>query len=329
MQLLKRLFGDWFLRSMVLAVLMASFFPDIGKTGGWLHLDAFIDYGIALVFFLHGIGIPTEQLKAGLGNWRLHILVQTCTFIAFPLLFLLFRLGTADLLPPMLMLGFFYLAALPSTITSSVATTAMARGNVPAAIFNATLSSLIGIVMTPLLVGLMTASSGEGPSFSAAVMDIATLLLLPFVVGQLLHAPLGGYFAKIRKYTGLLDRGVVLLLVFASFSDSVAAGLWRDYGAGILLATLAGTAFFLACALFFTTAAARLLGFSTEDEIVAVMCGSKKTLAAGVPMAKVLFGTHPGLGLIVLPIMFYHQLQLMVCSALAQHYAKRSNAAAD
>jgi sodium/bile acid cotransporter 7 len=201
----------------------------------------------------------------------------------------------------------------------------MARGNVPAAIFNATLSSLIGIVLTPLLVSLMMADSGSGPGFAEAVGNISMLLLLPFVLGQLLHPWLGKPFAKAKKYTGIIDRVVVLLLVFASFSDSVAAGLWRDYGAGILLVTLAGAAVFLAAALFLTTSAARLLGFTVEDEIVAAFCGSKKTLAAGVPMAKVLFGAHPGLGLIMLPIMFYHQLQLMVCSALAQRYAKRKH----
>lgn len=325
MQLIKRLFGDWFLRGMVLAVILASLFPDLGRSGGWLRLDAFIDYGIAVVFFLHGIGIPTEKLKAGLGNWRLHVTVQVFTFIIFPLLFLVFRWGTAAVVPPMLMQGFFYLAALPSTITSSVAITAMAGGNVPAAIFNATASSLLGIVLTPLLVSMMIAGTGNGPSFGDAVINISVLLLLPFIIGQLLHPRLGRQFARIKKHTSLLDRGIVLLLVFSSFSDSVAAGLWRDYGAGLLLTTLAGTGLFLAAALMLTTWTARLLGFSKEDEIVAVFCGSKKTLAAGVPMAKVLFGTHPGLGLIVLPIMFYHQLQLMVCSALAQRYAGRKD----
>lgn len=320
---LKTLANDWFLRGMILAVIIASFFPALGKSGGILHLDAFINVGVALVFFLHGMGIPTEQLRVGLKNWRLHIVVQLFTFVVFPLLFVAFRFMFGHWLPPMLLLGFFYLCVLPSTITSSVAMTGMARGNVPAAIFNATLSSLIGIVMTPLLVSLMTATTGEAMSFGKAVVNIATLLLLPFVVGQLLHPFWGKWFARYKKYTSMVDRGIVLLLVFSSFCDSVAAGLWTDYGASILVVTLIGVAIILAVVLFLTRQAARALHFNTEDEIVAVFCGSKKTLAAGVPMAKVLFGTHPGLGLIVLPIMFYHQLQLMVCSALAQRYARR------
>lgn len=320
---LKPLLKDWFMRGMILAVIIASFFPDIGKSGGLLHLDLFINAGVAIVFFLHGMGIPTEQMKAGIRNWRLHIVVQAFTFIVFPLLFVAFNFLFGHWLPPMLLLGFFYLCVLPSTITSSVAMTGMARGNVPAAIFNATISSLIGIIATPALVSLMSTTTGETLSFGKAVLNIATLLLLPFVIGQLLHPVLGKWFAARKKYTSLADRSIVLLLVFSAFCDSVAAGLWTDYGPSLLIITLIGVSIILAIVLILTRLTARTLKFNTEDEIVAVFCGSKKTLAAGVPMAKVLFGAHPGLGLIVLPIMFYHQLQLMVCSALAQRYAKR------
>lgn len=323
MNILKGLLNDWFLRSLLIAVIIASFMPDLGKTGGWLHIDAIASYGIALVFFLHGAGIPGEQLKAGLGKWRLHLVVQLFTFAIFPLLFLTLRPGLELLLPPILLLGFFYLCALPSTITSSVALTGVAGGNVPAAIFNATASSLLGIFLTPLLVSLMVATSGASLPLRDAMLDIATLLLLPFILGQLLHRRLWPRLLPYRTYTSLFDRGVVVMLVFASFSDSVAAGLWRDYGAGLLLLTLAGVAMLLAIVLTLTTWTARLLRFAPEDEIVAVFCGSKKTLAAGVPMAKVLFGAHPGLGLIVLPVIFYHQLQLMICAALAQRYAQR------
>ena len=325
--LLKGLAGDWFLRGMVAAVLVASFLPDLGRSGGWLRLDALLDYGIALVFFLHGIGIPTEQMRAGLGNWRLHFVVQGFTFAVFPLLFLLLQWPLSLLLPPMLLLGFLYLAVLPSTITSSVAMTAIARGNVPAAIFNATLSSLLGIVLTPLLVALFMQSAPQGlhVDVGAAMQKIASFILLPFVAGQLLHRRLGRWFSARKRWTSLMDRGVILLLVLSSFSDSVAAGLWTDYGASLLLLTLAGSSVLLAIVLALSTWVARTLRFNKEDEITAVFCGSKKTLAAGLPMAKVLFGTHPGLGLIVLPIMFYHQLQLIVCAAMAQRYARREN----
>ncbi|HET8730526.1 MAG TPA: bile acid:sodium symporter family protein, partial [Moraxellaceae bacterium] len=322
MSTLINLFKDGFLRSMLLAVAIASLFPALGKSGGTLHIDAITNYGVALVFFLHGIGIPRERMRAGLAHWRVHVPVQAFTFLVFPLLFWLFRPLLAMMFPPMLLLGFFYLCALPSTITSSVALTGAARGNVPAAIFNATLSSLLGVVLTPLLVSVMAPVTGVAPSLKTAMLDIASLLLLPFVVGQLLHPRLWPLLAPHRRYTGLLDRGIVVMLVFASFSDSVAAGLWRDYHASTLLLTLTGTGLLLTIVLLLTRSVARLTGLRREDEIVVVFCGSKKTLAAGVPMAKVLFGAHPGLGLIVLPVMFYHQLQLVVCAALAQRYAR-------
>lgn len=326
MAILKGLINDWFLRSLLIAIVIASLFPDVGRSGGWLQIDAFANYGIALVFFLHGVGIPREQIRAGFSLWRLHLVVQAFTFTVFPLLFLLLQPGLEWLLPPMLVLGFFYLCALPSTITSSVALTAAAGGNVPAAIFNATASSLLGIVLTPLLVSLMAPTTGASLPLKDAVLDIASLLLLPFTLGQVLHGTLGPRLAPYKRQTGLLDRGVVVVLVFASFSDSVHAGLWRDHGASVLLLTLVGAALLLALVLALTTCAARLLGLRREEEIVLVFCGSKKTLAAGVPMAKVLFGAHPGLGLIVLPIMFYHQLQLMVCAAMAQRYARQAAA---
>lgn len=323
MKILKGLLQDWFLRSMLLAVIIASVFPQLGKSGGLLHLDAFISYGIALVFFLHGVGIPRDQMREGFSQWRIHLVVQAFTFGLFPLLFLVARPGLELMLPPMLLLGVFYLCALPSTITSSVALTGAAGGNVPAAIFNATASSLLGIFLTPLLVSLVAPTGGVTLPLQEAVLDIARLLLLPFVVGQLLHPRLAPLLAPHKRHTSLLDRGVVVLLVFASFSDSVDAGLWRDYGSSTLLLTLACVSVLLAIVLLLSTAAARLLGLGKEEEIVVVFCGSKKTLAAGVPMAKVLFGAHPALGLIVLPIMFYHQLQLIVCAVLAQRYARR------
>ena len=321
---LRRLAQDWFLLGMLTAVLLASFFPEAGKSGGWLHMENTVDIGVAIVFFLHGLTISLDSFKAGLMRWPVHVVVQMLTFALFPLLFFPFRAAFGGFIPPALMLGFLYLCVLPSTITSSVAMTGMAKGNVPAAIFNATLSSLIGILMTPLLVSLManTQGAGELPLLDT-VLGIARMLLLPLIVGQLLRPLLFPWYSRYKAVTGKLDKLVILMLVFAAFSDSVAAGLWRDNGKEIIVATLLGAAVLLAIVLGLSTALARRMGFNTEDEITIVFCGSKKTLASGVPMATLLFGANPSLGLIVLPIMFYHQLQLFVCSLLAARYAKR------
>lgn len=321
---LRRLAHDWFLIGMLTAVLLASFFPDAGRSGGWLHMENAVDIGVALVFFLHGLTISLESFKAGLLRWPVHLLVQALTFVLFPLLFYPFHALFSGVVPPALMLGFLYLCVLPSTITSSVAMTGMAKGNVPAAIFNATLSSLLGILMTPLLVNLMAQTQGAGDlPLLETILGIARMLLLPLAVGQLSRPLLFRWFNRHKAITGKLDKLVILMLVFAAFCDSVAAGLWRDHGTQIIGVTLAGAAVLLGVVLALSTLFARRLGFNVEDEITIVFCGSKKTLASGVPMATLLFGANPSLGLIVLPIMLYHQLQLFVCSMLAARYAKR------
>ncbi len=313
---------DPFLWGMILAVTLASLFPEYGQTGGVLHADVLANIGVAAIFFLHGVGLSTESLKTGFMNWKLHVFIQLFCFAVFPLLWVLLNGVFGSWLPNSLNLGFFYLCSLPSTITSSVAMTAMARGNVSAAIFNATLSTLLGIFLTPLLVSLLLNTTSEGLQLTDAILNIAKLLVVPFIAGQLLKPLIGRWLAQYKRYTSSFDRLVILLLVYASFCDSVQSGLWTRYGYGVLLITLVGTALILAIVLVVTTWLARRLQFSREDEITAVFCGSKKTLASGIPMAKLLFGAHPGLGLIVLPIMFYHQLQLAVCTILAGRYAR-------
>ena len=314
---------DWFLIGMLAAVGIASIAPQIGRTGGELHLDQIGNVGIFAIFFLHGIALSTESLLHGASRWRLHLLVQACTFVMFPLWWLAFDAAFAHFVPHDLMLGFFYLAILPSTVSSSVAMTGLARGNVAAAILNATLSTLLGVFLTPLLASLVFSHGTHPMDLGATMLKIAQMLLLPFVLGHALRPWLGAFFRKIKPVTSWVDRIVILVLVWCSFSDSVADGLWSKHGVELIVITLVGAALFLFPMLMFTRLIARLMKMPIEDEIVAVFCGSKKTLASGVPMARLLFGGNPALGALVLPIMFYHQLQLFVCSLLARKYASR------
>lgn len=321
-QWLRRIAQQWFLLGMLAAVIFASVFPAFGASGGALHAETTTQLGIALVFFLHGIGLPLESLKRGLLAWRVHLIVQSLTFAIFPLLYLVFNALFSTLIPTDLMLGFAYLAALPSTISSSVAMTALARGNIPVAIFNATLSGLLGIVLTPLLILWLADTHTQGMSLGATMLNIAQLLLLPIIIGQLLRPLIGDWFARIKHYTTNIDKCVILLLVYAAFCNSVQSGLWRDHGIGLIAITFAGDALLLAVILTLSTRLARLLHCNRKDEIAIVFCGSKKTLASGIPMAALIFGAHPSLGMIVLPIMLYHQLQLFVCSVMAHRYAR-------
>jgi sodium/bile acid cotransporter 7 len=314
---------DWFLLGMVAAVLVASAAPDIGRSGGLLHVDTISDWGIFAIFFLHGVALSTERLKQGLSRWPVHLAVQSFTYVVFPIVGVIIALTAGPWLPHDLMLGFLYLCALPSTVSSSVAMTSLARGNVAASIFNATLSTLIGVFLTPLLVSLLIGPSGSGASLGTMIGNVATLLLLPFAIGQMLRPIAGEWFARWKPWTNVIDRCVILLLVFSAFSDSVADGLWSEHGVSLIVITCLVSAGILALVLWLSTKAARQCGFNLEDEITTVFCGSKKTLASGVPMARVIFGSNPALGVIVLPLMFYHQLQLFVCSVLAQRYAAR------
>ena len=319
---------DWFLLGMVAAVALASIVPDLGRTGGLLHLDVVGDIGVLLIFFLHGMGLSTDSLKHGASRWKLHLMVQFSTFALFPLWWLLLNALVGRFIPHDLLLGFFYLAVLPSTVSSSVAMTAMARGNVAAAVLNASLSTLMGVALTPLLVSLVFngAADGQAMDVGDTMLRVAQILLLPFVLGQLLRPVVGSWFQRIKPWTTKVDRTVILLLVLSSFSDSVADGLWSKHGLSLMVMTAVGVCLFLFPFLWLTKRIAKALNFPVEDEIVAVFCGSKKTLASGVPMAKLLFGGNPAMGVLVLPIMFYHQLQLFLCSVMAKRYAERGDA---
>ena len=326
---LKRVFTDWFLCGMLLATLLAYVFPRFGSTGGAMHAEWVINIGVFLVFFLHGVNLSSEQISHGLKNMRLHLMVQGFTFIVFPLLWLLADTLLGTRIAPLLMLGFFYLCALPSTISSSVALTGSAGGNVPAAILNASLSSVLGIFLTPLLVSFVVGSGSGGIDLGATLLDLCAMLLLPLVLGQLVRPLLGRFFARHKRYTNIVDKVVILLLVYAAFCNSMVSGMWQQQGAAVILGAFIGSALLLAAILWMTTRTARALKFSTADEIAAVFCASKKSLAAGAPMAALIFGANPGLGLILLPIMIYHPLQLIVCSVMAENYASRQRQEAE
>ena len=321
---LKRLFTDWFLCGMLLATLLAYVFPTFGSTGGGMHAEVVINIGVFLVFFLHGVNLSSEQIRHGLKNIRLHFMVQGFTFIVFPLIWVVANKLLGAHIPPLLMLGFFYLCALPSTISSSVALTGSAGGNVPAAILNASLSSVLGIFLTPLLVSFVVGSGSGGIDLGSTLLDLCAMLLLPLVLGQLVRPLFGRFFARHKRYTNICDKVVILLLVYAAFCNSMVSGMWQQQGTSVIFSALAGSAILLAIILWLTTRSARALKFSTADEIAAVFCASKKSLAAGAPMAALIFGANPGLGLILLPIMIYHPLQLIVCSVMAESYASRN-----
>ena len=316
---LARLRPDGYILLILGMVVLASVLPAQGQASP--VLDIAVSLGIGIVFFLHGARLSRQAVIAGATQWRLHALILASTFVLFPAL----TLGASALppwiLPASLAPGLIFLGCLPSTIQSSIGFTAIARGNVAATVAAATASNLVGIFLTPVLAGILLHRSGGGAPLEG-IQSIVLQLLLPFLAGHLLRPWIGDFVGKHAKTLSRLDRGSILLVVYSAFSDAVTGGLWSQLGAlDLIRLTLICTAL-LALVLGLTLAAARAVRLSTPDEISLVFCGSKKSLASGVPMAGVLF---PGdaLGLILLPVMIFHQIQLMVVAVIAQRYSER------
>ncbi|PIF89589.1 sodium/bile acid cotransporter 7 [Acidovorax sp. 62] len=320
-----RFLPDNFTLALLGTVTVASVLPASGVAAQ--ALEGLTVAAVALLFFLHGAKLSRDAIVAGLSHWRLHLVVVVATFVLFPLLGWALRPVLQGLVTPGLYTGILYLCVLPATVQSAIAFTAMARGNMPAAICSASASTLLGIVITPVLVGLLlpeaqhTVGSAQ-PDALANIGRIMLQLLVPFVAGHLLRPWIGGFVKRRAAVLKFVDQGSILLVVYTAFSAAVVEGLWQQLPLPALLGLLVVCAVLLALALATTTWAARRIGFSKEDEITIVFCGSKKSLASGVPMAKVLFASH-AVGAIVLPLMVFHQMQLMVCAVLAQRYARR------
>jgi sodium/bile acid cotransporter 7 len=316
---------DWFLTGMVAAIGLAWLFPAAGAEDGLLQRIHINQIGVALIFFLHGLTMSWGALAGGIRRWRAHVAVQATTFVIFPLFGLLFWRLTDGLVDPALQLGFFFLCALPSTVSSSVAMTAAARGDVPVAVFNASLSNLLGIIVTPLWIAAVAHQSAHSLPLGDTIANLCLWLLLPLLVGQLLHPLLGAWAFKHKRHIGKIDRLTILLLVYTSFCDSFTQQVWSGSQAQGMGTMLAALCLLLAVVIGGTWVACDKAKAAHALRSAIVFCASKKSLATGIPMAQVIFGGHPALALILLPIMIYHPLQLFVCGPLAAYWAREAD----
>ncbi|MGB7254987.1 MAG: bile acid:sodium symporter family protein [Xanthobacteraceae bacterium] len=308
---------DRFLGAILLTVAFASVLPARGQAA--TVAGSLTDAAVMLLFFMHGARLSPEAALAGARHWRLHAIVFFSTFALFPLLVVTCRLLAPTLLPPPLWAGLILLSALPSTIQASIAFTSIAGGNVSAALCSASASNLLGTVLAPLIVGVLLASGA--PLSVHSVLAIVLQLLVPFLAGQLLRPLIGGFISRHGLALKCVDYGSILLIVYTAFSEGVVNGIWHQVDAAQLLRLALINATLLAIVMTALTIASRRLGFSRADEITIVFCGSKKSLATGVSIATVLFAGHVGLA--IMPIMLFHQIQLMVCASLARRYASR------
>lgn len=317
---MRRFLPDTFTLLLVTTVIIASFLPAKGEFAEIFGYAT--DCAIALLFFLHGARLSREVVIAGILHWRLHLTILIVTFGIFPLLGMGLGFVPSSILKPELYMGLLFVCVLPSTVQSSIAFTSIAGGNVPAAICSASASNLFGMFLTPLLVGLLMTTNGSAGFNLSALETIVLQLLAPFILGQILEPWIGGWIRSKKKLLMPVDRGSILMVVYLAFSESVNEGLWQTFSIGDIGLVLVLDALLLAVVLCITVFGSRLLGFKKEDEITITFCGSKKSLASGVPMAGAIFAGQ-SIGAIVLPLMLFHQIQLMVCAVIAQKYAAR------
>lgn len=315
---------DPFLVLLLGTVVLAALFPVTGCAEQAAEVAAKV--AIGLLFFLYGARLSTREALDGLRHWRLHLAVVAATFVLFPLLGLAARGLVPHVLTEELWMGLLFLCVVPSTVQSSIAFTSVARGNVPGAICAATYSSLLGMLLTPLLAGLLIRTDVTGFSTDALV-GIGTQLLAPFVAGQLLRRWVGGFLTRHKSVLSRADRGAILLVVYVAFSQGMNAGVWSAVSPWRLAGLFGAEAVLLAVMLVFLWYSSRKLGFVREDRITLLFAGSKKSLAAGLPMAAVLFGAQASLA--VLPLMLFHQLQLMVCAVLARRFGRQAEEAGE
>lgn len=302
-----------FVVAILTAVLVAALLPAGGAVATGFSWGTTI--GVGVLFFVYGARMAPAEAVAGLRNWRLQGAVGATTFLLFPLLGLLMAFLVGGLLDDGLVAGLLFLSALPSTVQSCVVFTAMAHGNVPGAVVSATVSNLAGIGLTPLLAAVLLGSSGAGPD-AGAVGRILLQLLVPFLVGLVAGRWIGGWVRFHKRRLTLLDRGVIVAVVYAAFSRGVRQGVWHEVTVAEVVVVVLCAAAFLAAVLAVAWWAPRLWRADRADRVTIAFCGSNKSLATGLPMATVLFDPHV-VGLVALPVILYHPLQITVCSFLA------------
>jgi sodium/bile acid cotransporter 7 len=317
---MSRFMPDRFTLMLVATVVIASLLPAKGDFAAYFGMATSV--AIALLFFLHGARLSRDVVIAGVLHWRLHLTILAVTYAIFPLLGLAAGFIPGDILKPELYVGILFLCVLPSTVQSSIAFTSMAGGNVPAAICSASASNLFGMFLTPLLVGLLMTTSGTAGFSLDALETILLQLLAPFILGQILEPWIGKWVRSKKTLLSPIDRGSILMVVYLAFSESVNEGLWQTFSLSDIGVVVALDVLLLAVVLTITMFGSRLMGFNKQDEITITFCGSKKSLASGVPMAGAIFAGQ-SIGAIVLPLMLFHQIQLMVCAVIAQKYAAR------
>ena len=308
---------DTFILAIIITVLLAYLFPQFGSHSSKIDLDLIASIGISLIFFFYGLKLSPEKMKSGLKNWRLHLLVQASTFIIFPLVVLLFYPFVNSEQNENLWLAFFFLAALPSTVSSSVVMVSIAKGNIPAAIFNASISGIIGIMITPLWMGFFLNDADTNFELAEIYIKLITEVLLPVILGLLMHRYLGIFAAKYKTFLTTFDKSVILLIIYKSFATSFEQNIFSSLKPSNLVVMILCVVLLFYVMYFMTGYLSTILGFNHPDRITAQFCGTKKSLIHGTIFSKILFQNAATMGIILLPLMLFHGFQIFIISTIA------------
>ncbi|MCH4247269.1 MAG: bile acid:sodium symporter [Acinetobacter populi] len=313
---------DRFTILLVLMVILATIVPISGQPAQIFNTLTTI--AIAILFFLHGAKLSREAVVQGIMHWKLHALVFAFTFAIFPIIGLMAKPVLLPLLGQQLYWGFLFMCFLPSTVQSSIAFTSVAKGNVAGAVCSASFSNIVGMFITPILVSFFILGKTQHDfDPTASIIKILLLLLVPFILGQILRPYVFPLMSKAPSIVKAFDQGSILMVVYGAFSSAVVAGLWHQVNGWTLFYLTLACSVLLTIIMLLAYYLPKWLGFNREDQVTIFFCSSKKTLASGVPMAQILFIGQP-LGMIVLPIMIFHQIQLMVCGVIAAKWSKQA-----
>lgn len=315
---MKKFIPDWFIAGLLCMILVAWLLPGVGMGTQTVYLGLVIDIGVVLIFFFYGLKLDPEKLRQGMSNWRMHLAIQSTTFLFFPLLIIPFYPLFKGTGLEIFWMGMLFLAALPSTVSSSVVMVSIAGGNIPGAIFNASISGIIGIVMTPFWMGLFLARSAAGFDFSNVVLQLTGQIILPVVAGLWLHRFCVRWINRHSRKLAAFDKTIILLIVYESFSHSFMAGLFSSVSIWVLSVLFAIVILLFFVVINFTGYIARRMKFSYQDRVTLQFAGSKKSLVHGSVFASVLFTGISGAGVFLLPVMVYHAFQLFYISLMAR-----------
>ncbi|MDQ8200624.1 bile acid:sodium symporter [Pelagicoccus enzymogenes] len=322
--------GHGFTAALLAVALAASLAPEVGANGGPLHPETTTKVAVALTFLIQGLSLPTRQLLASAAKLRLHLFSLFAIFLLAPLSMICFLLVFGTWIQADLKIGFLYLSTLPTTISSAIVMTSNSEGDSSAALFSATSANVLGIFATPILcASLLSASIDTAIPLAPLIAKLSLLVLLPLLIGQAVRPLARAWAQASKRLFKRLSNALVLYIVYAAFCSSFASGIWQEVAATELLGALFLSALFLLLFSGLVWLASPLGSPQLPERIAAFYCGSQKTLAAGVPMATLIFAASPGeeqaasLGLIILPLLCYHAFQLFLAGSLSPLFAKK------